>query len=144
VIWNFAAPPGAGDTHFSIMRGTKANVIIRQGREENYQPELYVEPVSSIDQNALARALQKAVEKLGAGYPGLGLQRDGNKWHIQIPPEQRTDHEAHFGQVMEKFLTYLKDGKLPPWEGPNTIAKYYTTVAALELARNSISNFAAE
>jgi predicted dehydrogenase len=28
VIWNFAAPPGAGDTHFSIMRGTKANVVI--------------------------------------------------------------------------------------------------------------------
>ena len=35
VVWNFEAPTGAGDTHFSIMRGTKANVIIlaRQGGE---------------------------------------------------------------------------------------------------------------
>jgi predicted dehydrogenase len=135
VVWNFAAPPGAGDTHFSIMRGTKANVIIHQGREENYRPELYLEPASGIDQKALARALQKAVETLGADYPGLGLQRDGNKWHIQIPPEQRTDHEAHFGQVMQKFLLFLTEGKLPAWETPNTIAKYYTTIKALEMAR---------
>ena len=34
VIWNFQAPEGAGDTHFSIMRGTKANLVIRQGAGE--------------------------------------------------------------------------------------------------------------
>ena len=26
VIWNYKAPEGTGDTHYSIMRGTKANL----------------------------------------------------------------------------------------------------------------------
>jgi predicted dehydrogenase len=140
VIWNFAAPPGAGDTHFSIMRGTKANVIIRQGKEENYRPELYVETAGSTGQPALAAALQRAVSKLQAVYPGLELQREGSRWHIRIPDEHRTDHEAHFGQVMEKFLLFLDEGKLPAWEVPNTIAKYYTTIKALELAKSSLAH----
>ena len=46
VIWNYKAPEGTGDTHHSIMRGTKANLVIRQGKEENYQPTLYIEPNS--------------------------------------------------------------------------------------------------
>ena len=44
VIWNFEAPPGTADTHYSIMRGTKANLIIRQGVDEQFKPTLYVEP----------------------------------------------------------------------------------------------------
>jgi predicted dehydrogenase len=140
VIWNFAAPPGAGDTHFSIMRGTKANVVIQQGSTENYRPELYVEAGDrkrGQSQPSLEAALQKAVKKLQAVYPGLELRREGARWHIRTPDKLRTDHEAHFGQVMEKFLTYLKDGQLPAWEVPNMIAKYYTTIKALELAQSS-------
>lgn len=34
VIWNYKAPEGAGDTHYSIMRGTKANLIIRQEKKK--------------------------------------------------------------------------------------------------------------
>jgi len=137
VIWNFEAPRGAGDTHFSIMRGTKANVIIRQGKEENYRPELYVEAASRSGEPALQAALEKAVTNLEIVYPGLELQKDGNRWHIRIPDQHRTDHEAHFGQVMEKFLTFLMEGKLPAWETPNTIAKYYTNIKALEMAQMS-------
>jgi len=47
VIWNYKAPEGTGDTHYSIMRGTKANVIIRQGAEQKYKPTLYVEPLQN-------------------------------------------------------------------------------------------------
>ena len=137
VIWNFEAPAGTGDTHFSIMRGTKANVIIRQGKEENYRPELYVEAVGNTEPVALAAGLRKAVNKLQATYPGLDLQSDGSRWRILIPDQHRTDHEAHFGQVMERFLTFLAVGKLPRWETPNTIAKYYTTIEALRLAQRS-------
>ncbi|MDD4516484.1 putative oxidoreductase C-terminal domain-containing protein, partial [Massilibacteroides sp.] len=42
-------------------------------------------------------------------------------WQIQIPAKYRVGHEAHFGQVTENFLQYLKDGKLPEWEVPNMI-----------------------
>jgi predicted dehydrogenase len=135
VIWNFEAPAGTGDTHFSIMRGTKANVIIRQGKEENYRPELFVEAVGETDRAALAAALERAINKLQTTYSGLELKEEGSHWHIRIPDQHRTDHEAHFGQVMERFLMFLREGKLPSWESPNTIAKYYTTIQALELAR---------
>jgi hypothetical protein len=36
VLWNFQAPEGTGDTHFSLMRGSKAKLMIRQGKEQNY------------------------------------------------------------------------------------------------------------
>jgi predicted dehydrogenase len=134
VTWDFEAPAGAGDTHFSIMRGTKANVIIRQGKQENYRPELYVEAARLKDRVALQAALNKAVTRLKAVYPGMELRAEGDRWHIAIPAAHRTDHEAHFGQVMEKFLTFLKNGKLPAWEVPNMIAKYYTTTKAWEMA----------
>lgn len=137
VIWNFEAPSGTGDTHFSIMRGTNANIIIRQGKEENYRPELYVEATGGAEPDALGAALRKAVNKLQATYPGLDLLSDGSRWQILIPNQHRTDHEAHFGQVMERFLTYVAAGRLPSWETPNTIAKYYTTIQALQLAHSS-------
>ena len=41
VLWNFEAPAGGGDTHFSVMRGSRANLVIRQGKTQNYQPALY-------------------------------------------------------------------------------------------------------
>jgi len=135
VIWNFEAPPGTGDTHFSIMKGSKANAIIKQSEEQNYKPELYVEPVAGADVKTLQTALNKKVQSLQADYPGIALQKEGENWHVIIPAQYRVGHEAHFGQVTEKYLKYLVDGKLPDWEVPNMIAKYYTTTKALELAR---------
>ncbi len=40
VVWNYKAPEGTGDTHYSLMRGTKASLIIKQGKEENFKPTL--------------------------------------------------------------------------------------------------------
>ena len=51
-----------------------------------------------------------------------------------IPQKYRLGHEAHFGQVASRYLQYLVDGKLPGWEVPNMIAKYYTTTRALQIA----------
>ncbi len=132
VIWNYHAPDGAGDTHFSIMRGTKANIVIRQGAEQNYRPELYVEAPTA-DQN-YSDVLQKAVTKLAEKYPGVSVVEEGEIWHVIIPDSYRVGHEAHFAQVTEKYLRFLIDGKLPDWETPNMIVKYYTTTSALEKA----------
>jgi hypothetical protein len=54
-----------------------------------------------------------------------------------IPAEYKVTHEAHFAQVTEKYLGFLKDGKLPEWEVPNMITKYYTTTSALKLAKET-------
>jgi hypothetical protein len=53
---------------------------------------------------------------------------------VEIPDKYRIGHEAHFGQVTDRYLEYLDKGKLPEWEVPNMIAKYYTTTSALTKA----------
>ena len=136
VIWNFEAPAGAGDTHFSIMKGSKANLIIRQGKEENYKPVLYIEPLSKTDrtfESDLKTALGKVQEK----YPGVDVERKGDLWSVTVPEKYHNGHEAHFGQVAEKYLEYLQNGNMPEWEVPNMITKYYVTTKALEMARDS-------
>ena len=136
VIWNYEAPPGAGDTHYSIMRGTRSRLVIRQGPEENYKPTLYVEAMGE-GGDSFEQALKQAVEgDLAAEYPGLQVVGMGNgSWKIEIPDSYKVGHEAHFAQVTEKYLQYLRDGRLPEWETPNMITKYYTTTEGLKKAR---------
>lgn len=136
VTWAYKAPEGTGDTHYSIMRGTRANLIIRQGKEQNYKPALYIEPVHKNDapfEKDLAEALKKIQDK----YPGIDTKKTANGWQVMVPDSYNTGHEAHFGQVTEKYLQYVKEGKLPGWEVPNMVTKYYITTAALELAKKS-------
>jgi predicted dehydrogenase len=135
VIWNFQAPPGGGDTHYSIMRGTKADAIIQQGAEEKYKPELYLAPAKGVDMKTLAAALEKAVASLQAIYPGIGIEAQKELYKITIPDKYRIGHEAHFGQVAQRYLKYLVDGHLPAWEVPNMLAKYWTTTQALTMAK---------
>jgi predicted dehydrogenase len=134
VKWNFQAPEGTGDTHFSVMKGTKASIIIRQGKLQQFRPQLYIEPTPGAHTEELSKALTEAVASLQAKYPGLALEKQDRAWQLLIPDEYRTGHEAHFRQVTERYLKYLVDGKLPEWEVSNMIAKYYTTTKALESA----------
>ncbi|MBW8015791.1 MAG: oxidoreductase [Planctomycetes bacterium] len=131
VVWNYQAPEGTGDTHYSIMRGTRCNIIIQQSKDEGYKPTLYVE---ALDGSAVVVALTKAIDvDLQKKYPGISFEPAGvNRWKVNIPKKYHVGHEAHFGQVTEKYLGYLVDGKLPDWEVPNMIAKYYTTTEALK------------
>ena len=130
VIWNYEAPEGAKDTHYSIMRGTKANLVIRQGEAQGYKPKLYVEPVGDIDLTEFENELQKAVDQINESYDGASLEKSDDGWIIVIPDKYKLGHEAHFTQVTKKYLGYLKEGKLPAWEVPNMLAKYYTTTQA--------------
>lgn len=132
VIWNYKAPEGTGDTHFSIMRGTKANLVIRQGTEENYQPALYIEPV--IKDVDYEKVLMEKIKQVFAKYNGGELSKTSAGWKVILPDELKEGHEAHFARVTEKFLEYLKKGNMPAWEVPNMIAKYYTTTKGLELS----------
>ena len=132
VVWNFQAPEGTGDTHFSLMRGTKANLIIRQGEAEGFKPVLYVQLLGSSPED-----LKKALtETLANRYPGLDLQLlPTGEFKVLIPAQYHTGHEAHFAQVTARYLDYLQNGALPSWEVPNMLTKYYTTTQALRLAR---------
>jgi len=135
VIWNFEAPAGAGDTHYSIMRGRYANLIIKQGEAEQYKPVLYVQPTEERDRPSFEQALADAVNQLGERYSGLAYEPlpDG-LYRISVDPSLVTSHEAHFAQVTEKYLSFIQSGTMPDWEVPNMLAKYYVTTRALELA----------
>jgi predicted dehydrogenase len=139
VIWNYEAPKGAGDTHYSTMRGSLCDVIIKQGEEENYKPTVYVQATVDEGLETFEGGLSKAINQdIATMYPGLKLVKIEDKlWTVEIPDQYKVGHEAHFAQVTEKFLRYLTWGKLPEWEVPNMITKYYTTTKALEMAAST-------
>ncbi|MBM0106967.1 Gfo/Idh/MocA family oxidoreductase [Steroidobacter sp. S1-65] len=135
VKWDFEAPAGGGDTHFSVMRGSKATLTIQQGPAEKFKPMLYIERASNVSAAAHEAAVKSAIASLQDEYPGVGVRRDGERWAVTVPEKYNVGHEAHFAQVTENFLKYLRSGKLPGWEVPNMLTKYSTIMQAYELSR---------
>lgn len=132
VTWNYKAPDGAGDTHYSLMRGSKASLIIKQGKEENYKPTLYIEQRDN--DPAFEKKIKSTIENLNTQFPGIGLAKTNAGWKIIVPEKYNNGHEAHFAQVMEKYIAYLKQNNMPDWEVPNMLSKYYITTQAKTLA----------
>lgn len=106
VQWDFQAPEGSGDTFAATYRGTKGQVDIRQNESTDFVKQLFV------------------------------VDMQGNRELIDIPAEARLGHEDHFNRVTESFLRYLDGDPMPQWESANTLAKYYITTGAVEMARS--------
>jgi predicted dehydrogenase len=132
VIWNFEAPEGAKDTHYSLMQGSKCALIIRQGAGQNYQPTLFIEPAAG---EKLDDALTAAIARLQAKWPGVKAKAADKGWVLEVPANYNVGHEAHFAQVAEAYFGYLKAGKLPEWEVPNILVKHHTLMEAYRKSR---------
>jgi hypothetical protein len=116
------------------MHGTNCDLVIKQGADEKFIPTLYIENVKSLQHSDFVVKLKEVLATLP--YDSLGIEDAGkNSFRIMIPARYRVGHEEHFGQVTAKFLEYMKEGKLPEWEVPCMITKYYTTTSALKMAR---------
>ena len=137
VLWNFEAPPGTADTHDSLMRGTKCSLHIRQGKDQGYKPVLCIEPHSNVDLASWKSALDKASAEISQKYPGVVIKDLGTRYEVAIPDSYKAGHEAHFAQVAERFLGFLKNGGIPTWEVPNTLTKYRTITEAYKMSRSS-------
>ncbi|MDP4283611.1 MAG: putative oxidoreductase C-terminal domain-containing protein [Bacteroidota bacterium] len=134
--WTYDAPKGAGDTYYSMLAGTKAHLEIRQSEEESWQATLYIWPTKSVkDIKAFTNDLDNAINEINKDFPGVELEKYKNGWKVVIPEKYMEGHEAHFAEVMKRYLQYLKEGKLPEWEVPDMLTKYYTTTKALEMAQ---------
>jgi predicted dehydrogenase len=133
--WTYKAPTGADDTYSSLMRGSKAHLLILQDSAQQYHPTLYIEPVTT--DPAYEQTLSSQFVNLQARFPGISLKKEGARWEVLIPDHYKEGHEAHFARVTEKFLGFVKDHNMPAWEVPNMIAKYYTTTKGLGLARKN-------
>jgi predicted dehydrogenase len=130
--WDFEAAPGAKDSLYSRIRGTGCSLLIKQGPEQHFQATLYVEPRKASGQ--FEEKFRATVLRIAQRYPGVGLKKSGSQWEVTIPDALRVGHEAHFAQVTEHFLKYLAERKLPAWEVPNMLAKYYTATEAYRLS----------
>lgn len=135
VKWGFTNPQG-GDTHYSNMRGTNANLVIRQDLEQDYTATLYVEPGENTNPDEFESVLNRALEQLSDRYPGLTAEETEYGWEIIIPEQFYETHEEHFTRVTENYLESLVDGRLPEWERTNLLTKYYITTQAYKMSRN--------
>ena len=131
VQWNYTNEAG-GDTHYSIMKGTKANLVIRQGKDENFKPVLYIEPIKN--DTAFQKIVEENFKKISAKFSGVELYKTAKGWSVKLPEKLAEGHESHFARVTRNFLEYLKNKNMPAWEVPNMLAKYYTTTKALEVS----------
>ena len=134
VEWEFENPLG-GDTHYSRMRGTGADLVIRQDAPQNFVATLYVEPAQDRDPIEARAALVRAVDGLQSRYPGLEVRDAEVGWKIVIPDEHRESHEDHFTRVTQLYLDALVAGNLPDWERTNLLTKYFITTQAYEMSR---------
>jgi len=131
VLWRWEAPPGTGDTHFAVYRGSKSRIEVRQGKEENYRPELYVIP----GEGGVKRALAEKAGALARQYPGVAIEDRGAEVRVTIPDRYRVGHEAHFAQVTSRFFEYLKHPRqFPASENPNMLAKYFVSTKGVEIS----------
>jgi predicted dehydrogenase len=136
LLWNWQSPAGV-DFHHAIYRGTHSSIEVRQTVKEKYRWELFVAPKPTERRTAVVAAVCARVERLQGTYPGIACEPAGDELHITIPDRYRVGHEAHFAQVVEKFLQYMKSPKsMPVWERPNMLAKYFVTTTGTQMSHS--------
>ena len=140
VEWHFMPPAGTGDTHYSLMRGSNSELVIRQGPAQGFKPVLYVKLREGADRARTEKALNAALARIGEKYPGVKAvsangEEDGATWKIDVPKKYDIGHEAHFSQVMQQFLAWMKAGRMPEMERRNLLVKYHTLTEAWKMSR---------
>ena len=95
----------------------------------------YLEPCDGVTPASLESALAPIVAEANKQWPGVGVENNAKGWTVAIPEKYYVGHEAHFGQVAEAFLGFVKSGQMPAWEMPNLLAKYRTIIDAYTMSR---------
>jgi predicted dehydrogenase len=133
--WDLAIPEGGGDTHYAVVRGTQADVIVEQGPETGFQTSLVVRPVGAA--KGFENTLASAARSLQPSFPGLAFERAGPQFRASIPAALRTTHEEHFAAVLNEFLGWIDGGTVPVNLGADLVTKYTLLARAAELSHRS-------
>jgi predicted dehydrogenase len=132
VIWNLEITEGGGDRHFSAIKGTRSDLMIRQIPERGFKLELLIVPRKNPAE--VETAVQGCLQEWSHQYPGLSLYREDENILIDIPDELRTTHEEHFCHVRNRYLDYLAKGSYPSENAACIVSKYTLLVEARKLA----------
>ena len=134
-LWYLDEPPGGRDTHRSLIKGTRSDLMIRQLPEKDFKTELLVVPREKSEQ--VEKAVQECLTRWSDKYPGLAATPEKNALLIQIPDNIRTTHEQHFYRVRDAFISHLDSGTEPAEHRACTIAKYTLLAKARTKALSS-------
>ena len=133
--WALEVPERGGDTHYAVLRGTAAELIVEHSAQTRYVTELTIRPVD--DRAAYTAALDSAIESLQSRFPGVGIEPAVAGYRAIIPRALRTTHEQHFAKVLDQFLIRIDGGELSDKPGRDLVAKYTLLARAAELSRRS-------
>ena len=63
------------------------------------------------------------------------FEETADGWRMVVPQKYEIGHEAHFSQVMNMYLGWMKKGEQPTDYLPNMLVKYYTLAEAWKASR---------
>jgi predicted dehydrogenase len=134
--WALAVPDGGGDTHYALLRGTAADLIVEHSGRTHFETRLTVRPV---DGGAVyAAALGNAIESLEVTFPGLGIEPSAGEFRVTVPQALQTTHEQQFARVLDQFLSRIDHGELSDNYGRDLVAKYALLARAAEFAHRNV------
>ena len=130
ILWNWEST--TGDVYDASFRGSLAKVEIRQGKDEQFVPQLYVLPTQLTP--AWRKAMTEQMAALEKTFPGLTW--DATTGRVGIPDRYRVGHEAHFAQVAQRFFAYVRNpASMEAWERSNMLVKYYISTRGVEISQ---------
>ncbi|HEV8227987.1 MAG TPA: putative oxidoreductase C-terminal domain-containing protein [Methylomirabilota bacterium] len=131
--WDLSTPPGGGDTHRSVIRGTRAEILVEQHEGTGFRRRLSVVPLG--DGDGVRAALANAVAAWQTAHPGLDVLAAGATCEIRVPRSLEVGHEAHFPLMLADFLALVEGGRMPSDLASATLAKYTLLAQAAVAAR---------
>lgn len=140
VVWNYKAPEGSGDTFSATMNGTKASLKTIQNKSSNFAKKLYIEKATEVNKDEFESNLHNAIDEIKKDFPTISIEPSSSTtglYLINIPDEEKREHEEHFQNVAQNFFDYLVNRDLPEWETSNTLAKYHIITTAVNIAKDS-------
>ncbi|HMB35214.1 MAG TPA: putative oxidoreductase C-terminal domain-containing protein [Methylomirabilota bacterium] len=120
--WELTEPPGGGDRHRSLIRGTRAEIRVEQDVETGFRRRLSVIPAG--DGSRVRAALARAVTSWQNAHPGLAVVEAGVASELRVPRALDVGHERHFPLMLEEFLSLVDSGALPREVATATLQKY--------------------
>ena len=130
VEWRPATPRDGNDLRNAYAEGTSGKVLILQEYGQK-RPRLCIQREAKLPVREFRTRLNKTMSRLQSEYPGISFTEESNMVQIVIPSELENANDPTF----KVFINYLENKDMPKWEVPNTLAKYYITTTALEMAK---------